>query len=76
MTTSTKPSAGWSLRLQEARILRGWSQAELGRRLTPPVTRGTIHAMEQGLRVLDVPLCERLAEALGCKKEWLAGWSS
>ncbi len=63
----------WSDRLQEAMDKAGTTQAQLARTLG--MHRQRVHWMLQGTRALDVGLCQRLADVLGCSAAWLAGWS-
>ena len=74
------------LRIRSARLGLGLSQAELGRRLNPPVTRQRVSRYESTrteeqvsrfettelFSSLSLATIERLAKALGVEPGWLA----
>ena len=54
------------LYLREWRNAKGMTQTQVGARMKPPVSAGTISALENG-RVPSVETLGRLADALGVK---------
>ena len=80
-----KPT-GIGRRIRDTRQDLGLSQAELGRRLTPPVTRQRVSRYEAATTeeqvsrfetteltsLLSLATIERLAKALGVEPGWLA----
>ena len=59
-------------RIRSARLDLGLSQAELGRRLNPPVTRQRVSRYESDRYQVKIPTIYRIAVALGVKPIWLA----
>ena len=59
-----------SIRIQELREVKGWSQAELARR--SGVSQSTISRLEAGTTPsIDLNNLEKLASALGCDPGYL-----
>ena len=59
-----------SVRIEELRQVKGWSQAELARR--SGVSQSTISRLEAGTTPsIDLNNLERLAKALGCDPGYL-----
>lgn len=55
--------------IREARTARGWTQAELARRVE--VSRKTINTVENGVFVPSTLVALKIARALGCPVEAL-----
>lgn len=60
-------------RLKRAREVRGWTQDELGDRLAPKVTRGTVSHWEAGRSRPKRDNLFQLAKILGVAVDWLNG---
>jgi transcriptional regulator with XRE-family HTH domain len=61
-------------RLRLARKHSHLTMNELARRVGL-ATRQAYQAYESGRVLPRIDLCERLADALGVRRDWLAGWS-
>lgn len=58
-------------RIKELRLARGWTQAELARRLS--VTRNGVNSWEQGLSMPSPPLLVALAKTFSVSTDYLLG---
>jgi transcriptional regulator with XRE-family HTH domain len=49
--------------IERLRVVRGWSRAELGRRIVPQTSGQQVERLEKGMRQLDTDWIEKIARA-------------